>query len=305
MATDIASALAILGLFGSRVPTGKKVLLTALAIVDDLGAVLVIAIFCTTSVTPHALGAAAAIMAALLVLNRFDVSSLVPYLVLGGGLWVAVHESGVHATVAGVLLAMVIPSRSTTDATGFSSTARAVLDEFDRGETGDSLVLTSPAQQETLYAIANAATAVEPPLLRLEHFLHDPVAYLVMPVFALSNAGLTLAGFGEMLWNPGAVGIMLGLLLGKPVGIVLFRWFAVRMNLAALPEKLAWGDLIGVAWLGGIGFTMALFIATLAFEGSPLLASAKAGVIVGSSVAGIVGYVTIRGQLRRVAAGRG
>jgi len=126
-----------------------------------------------------------------------------------------------------------------------------------------------------------------------------------MPVFALSNAGLTLAGFGEMLWNPVAVGIMLGLLLGKPVGIVLFRWFAVRMNLAALPEKLAWGDLIGVAWLGGIGFTMALFIATLAFEGSPLLASGKAGVIVGSSVAGIVGYVTIRGQLRRVAAGRG
>lgn len=298
MATDIAFALAILGLFGARIPSGHKVFLTALAIVDDLGAVLIIAIFYTSAVNPYALSAAAAILVLLLVLNRIGVSALAPYLVLGGGLWLAVHESGVHATVAGVLLALVIPSRSAVDAMEFSTEARAALVEFDRGETGDALVLTSPAQREALYTLANVASKVEPPLLRMEHLLQNPVAYLVMPLFALANAGLTITGSAALLQNPVAVGIVLGLLVGKTLGIMIFSWLAVRLKLAERHHTLPWGDLLGLAWLGGIGFTMALFIATLAFAGSPLLEPAKAGVIAGSSVAGLVGYLRIHRQLR-------
>jgi len=279
-----------------------KVFLTALAIVDDLGAVLVIAVFYTTAINLPAMVAVGASAAVLVALNRAGVSSLGPYLVLGIGLWLAVHESGVHATLAGVLLAMVIPSRTRVDAFAFAAKARALLDEFDRGETGDALVLTSTAQQETLHALANAATAVEPPLLRLERRLHHPVALLVMPAFALANAGVRLTAVSAAFWDPIALGIALGLLVGKTFGIMLCGWLAVRIGLATLPANVTWRDLLGLAWLGGIGFTMALFVAGLAFEGSPRLETAKAGVIVASAIAGIIGYTTIRQRLRSISA---
>jgi NhaA family Na+:H+ antiporter len=178
---------------------------------------------------------------------------LLPYLALGIGLWLAVHESGVHATVAGVLLAMVIP-----------------------------------------WSTGPAATDVESPLVRLEHSIDRPVAFLVMPAFALASAGVGVHAFGDALGSPIAVGIALGLAVGKPVGITLVSWLAVRSDAAALPAGVTWGALHGVSWLAGIGFTMALFIATLAFEDSPLLDVAKASILGASTVAGALGYAILR-----------
>jgi NhaA family Na+:H+ antiporter len=253
MATDIAFALGILALLGSRVPLGLRAFLAALAIVDDLGAVLVIALFYTTTLHPWALAASGLIMIVLVALNRAGVRTVVPYLALGIGLWLAVHESGVHATVAGVLLAMTIP-----------------------------------------WHPRHEATDGDPPLLRLEHALERPVAFAIMPAFAFASAGVALTTFGDALGSPVALGIALGLVVGKPMGITLASWLAVRAGLADLPARVTWGSLHGVAWLAGIGFTMALFIATLAFEGTPRLAIAKAGVLGASTIAGMTGYALLR-----------
>ena len=293
MATDIAFALGVVTLLGPRVPHGLRIFLTALAIVDDLIAVLVIAVAYTVSVHAGALAAAAALTAALVVLNRAGVRRLGPYLGLGVLLWLAVHESGVHATVAGVVLALTIPADTPVDAAAFSRRARDLLDAFDRGETGDRLVLTSPRQQEALHALDVVASAAAPPLLRLEHALHRPIALVVMPLFALANAGVALGTFAGALSSPIALGIALGLVVGKPLGITLAARLAVRAGVAALPEGVGWGALHGAAWLGGIGFTMALFVATLAFGDSPLLETAKAGVLAASALAGTVGAVLL------------
>ena len=294
MATDIAFALAIVRALGSRVPYGLTMFLAALAIVDDLVAVLVIAVFYTVSVEMQALGLAAAIMAVLVVLNRAGVRALGPYLALGVMLWLAVLASGVHATIAGVLLALTIPVETPLDAVRFSADARALLDDFDRGETGDARVLTSAEQQESLHALHVAARRVNPPLLRLEHALHRPVAVAVLPLFALANAGVGLSGLGDTLVSPVAGGIELGLVVGKPAGITLASWLAVKLGLAALPADVTWLRLHGAAWLAGIGFTMALFIATLSFGESPMLETAKAGILAGSVVAGMIGWTILR-----------
>ncbi len=294
MATDIAFALGVLTLLGPRVPLGLKVFLAALAIVDDLGSVVVIAFFYGSDIHLGALAAVAGIVAALVVLNRAGIVALGPYLLLGIGLWLAVHESGVHATIAGVLLSLTIPARAPVNADAFSRDARGLLDEFDRGETGDTLVITSRRQQEALHGLDQLATSVTPPLLRLEHVLHRPVAFAIMPVFALANAGVPLGVFGDALGSPVALGVALGLLLGKTTGITLFSWMAVRAGLAVLPAGVSWRAVHGVAWLGGIGFTMALFVAGLAFEDSPLLETAKAGVLAASTIAGVVGSLILR-----------
>ena len=294
MATDIAFALGVLALLGPRVPLGLKVFLVALAIVDDLGAVVVIAGFYTSTIHAHALTAAGAIVVLLVVLNRARVHALPPYLALGVLLWVAVHESGVHATVAGILLALAIPTRSRIDADEFSARVGDVIADFRRGETGDRLVLTSGAQQEALHALAVGATAVTPPLLRLEHALHRPVSFAIMPLFALANAGVRLATFGDALSSRVAWGVALGLLVGKTAGITLFAWIAVRTGVASLPAGVGWRTIYASSWLGAIGFTMALFVAGLAFAGTPMLETAKAGILVASTVAGAVGYAMLR-----------
>jgi NhaA family Na+:H+ antiporter len=294
MATDIAFALAIVRLLGNRVSYGLSMFLAALAIVDDLVAVLVIAVFYTVSVDVHALALAAVILGALIALNGVGVHALGPYLALGVMLWLAVFASGVHATVAGVLLAMTIPVETPLDAGRFSAHARALLDSFERGETGDGLVLTSSTQQESLHALHVVSTRVNPALLRLEHALHRPVAFAVLPAFALANAGVPLSGLGDTLASPIAVGVVLGLSVGKPVGITLAGWLAVRLGLAALPAQVTWLGLHGASWLAGIGFTMALFIATLSFGDSQMLETAKAGILAGSVVSGVVGWTLLR-----------
>ncbi|MGQ0735308.1 MAG: Na+/H+ antiporter NhaA [Acidobacteriota bacterium] len=292
MATDIAFALGTLSLIAPRAPTGAKIFLTALAIVDDMGAVLVIALFYTGTVAWGALAAAGATLAVLIGLNLSGVRRLTPYLSLGVILWFFVHASGVHATIAGVLLAFTIPTRTRINALQFSDKARTLLDEFERTETGDFLVLTSKGQQEALFALERASEEVTEPLLRLEHALHSFAAFFVMPVFALANAGVPLTGpIGDAHV---AAGVAIGLVLGKPVGITLAAFLAVRLGLASLPRQVSWLTLHACGWLGGIGFTMSLFIATLAFGVSPLLDAAKIGVIGGSLFAGLAAAFVMR-----------
>lgn len=299
MATDIAFALGVLTLMGPRVPTGLKIFLTALAIVDDMGAVLVIALFYTSSLHTAALTLAAAIFVGLLLLGRLGVRSLTPYVAGGVLLWLAVLASGVHATVAGVLLALTIPSRTKIDAKQFSELARRVLDDFDRSETGDRLVITSRGQQEAVHALELASEAVQAPLLRLEHSLHAAVSYLIMPLFALSNAGVHLGSPAAYVTDPVTLGVVLGLILGKPLGIFGFSWLAVRLGLARLPAGVSWDALHGVSWLGGIGFTMSLFVAGLAFGSGASLDAAKVGVLSASLVAGSIGWLLISRQVAR------
>jgi NhaA family Na+:H+ antiporter len=255
MATDIAFALGVLALVAPRAPAGLKVFLAASAIVDDMGAVLVIALFYTSAIAWGALAMAGLILALLMVLNALQVRHLTPYLLLGAALWFFVHESGVHATIAGVLLAFTIP------ASGRPISGHAVIS----------------------------------PLMRLEHALHGFTAFVVMPLFALSNAGVTLTG---SLGAGVSLAVILGLAIGKPLGITAAAMAAVRLRLAALPDGVTWMALHGCAWLAGIGFTMSLFIATLAFDGTTLLDAARVGILAGSLLAGVAGAVFVRSGTR-------
>ncbi len=291
MATDIAFALGALALVAPRAPNGLKIFLAALAIVDDLGAVLVIALFYTGQIVWSAMGMAALILLLLIALNLLRIRRLTPYVVLGLGLWFFVHESGVHATIASVLLAFAIPTRTRINTAEFSAKARGLLDDFDRMETGDLIVLTSKGQQDAIVGLERASEFVTAPLLRLEHALHGFSAFVVMPLFAFSNAGIDLtASAGARV----TLAVILGLAIGKPLGITAAAWVVVRLRLAALPENVSWMALHGCAWLAGIGFTMSLFIATLAFQGTSLLDPAKLGILGGSILAGTVGAVVVR-----------
>jgi NhaA family Na+:H+ antiporter len=254
--------------------------------------VLVIALVYTAGVDWSALGAAAAVLAALAAANRLGVRHLGVYLGLGAVLWFFVHESGVHATVAGVLTAFTVPTRPRIDAAQFSADARAMLDEFDRTETGDLLVITSKGQQEALHALESASDAVTAPLLHLEHALHRISAFAVMPIFALANAGVVLS-FGA-LDGATALGVGAGLVMGKPLGITATSWLACRAGWASLPAGVTWGLLHGCAWIAGIGFTMSLFIAGLAFGEGARFDAAQLGIMGASLLAAVAGAVLVR-----------
>jgi NhaA family Na+:H+ antiporter len=299
MATDIAFALGALSLIAPHAPTGAKVFLTALAIVDDMGAVIVIALFYSGSIAWNAVGLAALTLGLLAALNLSGVRKLTPYLLLGIVLWYFLHESGVHATIAGVLLAFTIPTQTRINALEFSEEARALLDEFDRTETGDLLVLTSKGQQEALFALERASEHVNAPLLRLEHGLHNFSAYFVMPLFAFANAGVTFGGPVEHL-NV-VLGVIAGLMVGKPLGITLASWISVRAGMARLPDGVSWAMLHAYAWLGGIGFTMSLFIAMLAFDDQSHVDAAKVGILTGSLLVAIAATVILKVAARRLA----
>jgi Na+:H+ antiporter, NhaA family len=246
MATDIAFAVGILSLLGSRVPIALKVFLTALAVVDDMGAVIVIAVFYTSKIDPLMLGLVAVIYAALWGLNAARVKILPVYLLFGLVLWYAVLKSGLHATISGVLLATTIPT----------------------GKDAHN------------------------PLETLEHWLKKPVNFMIMPIFALFNAGVPISAALSGGINQITTGVFLGLLLGKPIGITFFSWLAVRIGIAQLPRGTTWAMILGVGMLGGIGFTMALFIANLAFKNNPaLLETAKLGILSASFCTAILGLV--------------
>lgn len=292
MATDIAFALGALSLIAPHARAGARIFLTALAIVDDMGAVLVIAIFYSHALAWSALFAAALIVAVLVGLNAIGVRHLWPYLLAGIALWYFMHESGVHATVAGVALAFAIPAHTRINAAEFSREARGLLNRFERTESGDLLVLTSKAQQEALFALGHASEGVAAPILRLEHALHRFSAFVVMPLFAFANAGVRIGGPVEHAAV--AVGALLGLVIGKPLGIAAAAFGTVKSGIGQLPAGVGWVSLLGYACLAGIGFTMSLFIAMLGFdEGMPINA-AKLGVLAGSLLAGVAGAIVLR-----------
>ena len=295
MATDIAFALGILTLVGRRAPLALKVFLAALAIADDLGAVLVIAIFYTADLAWTSLAAAGGVFLLLIAANRAGIREPLVYALLGIGLWFAFFHSGVHATLAGVVLALTIPFAARLNTTTFLRRSRRLLDHFEAaGESGQS-VATNQERQEVLQALETTCEQVQTPLQRLEHALLPWVTYAIMPIFALANAGVALGNdFTTALVHPVSLGIIGGLVVGKQVGITLFAWLAVRTGLAVLPDGVTWRHIYGVGWLAGIGFTMSLFISNLAFAGSPLLDLAKTGILAASLVAGLIGWTILR-----------
>ncbi len=291
MATDIAFALGVLALLGKRAPLSLKIFLTALAIVDDLGAVLVIAFFYTAKLKLVYLAVGAGVLALLIGANRAGVRRTSVYVILGAVLWVAFLKSGVHATIAGVLLAMTIPSRRLLNAESFLDKARGLLDVFSRdAKPGNEH--PSADQVDALHALEDAAEKLDTPLHRMEHALHGWVAFGIMPVFALANAGVSLGG-GIELGSPVTLGVILGLFVGKQVGVTGFSWLAVRLGWAELPKGVTWTQLYGVSLLTGIGFTMSLFIAGLAFDGAELLDGAKVGILLASLLSGLAGWVLL------------
>jgi NhaA family Na+:H+ antiporter len=293
MATDIAFALGALALLGTRAPLALKVFLTALAIVDDLGAVLVIALFYTENLKVNALLYSLLFWGAMIAMNRLGVRSGLAYFLVSVGMWYFMLKSGVHATVAGVLGAFAIPVRSRIDPELFIVRVREYLNQFDQPVTERTIIL-SPEQQSAVEAIEREALRVQSPLQRLEHRLHYFVAFFVMPIFALANAGVALGGEGGLNWTSRVIwGVALGLLIGKPLGIALFSWLAVRLGLAQLPQGINFVHIVGVGFLAGIGFTMALFIGGLAFRGEELN-YAKLGILVGSALAGAIGFMMLR-----------
>ena len=295
MATDIAFALGVLALIGSRVPLSLKIFLTALAIVDDLLAVLVIAVFYTSEVNIPALIGAAAIVAVLLVANRRGVRVLLVYLTLGILLWLLVLESGIHATVAGILLALTIPAGTRIDPTAFLDKAERILGRFERESLEHRSVLSDARMQEDIQELEGTINDVEAPLQNLEHALHPVVAFAIVPLFALANAGVALnVNLGDVLADQVTIGIVVGLVIGKQIGITLFAWLAVRFGPARLPEGVTWAHIYGVSCLGGIGFTMSLFVSDLAYGGGELLDSAKIGILGASILAGLLGWLVLR-----------
>ncbi|MGH7557641.1 MAG: Na+/H+ antiporter NhaA [Gemmatimonadota bacterium] len=294
MATDIAFAVAAVSVLGSRVPASLKVFLTALAIVDDLGAILVIAVFYAHGVTWAWLGTGAVGLAICALFNRRRIRRPIPYALVGLIVWFAFLQSGVHATIAGVLVALTIPARRQIDSSEFLRRSAAILDNFKEASEFRSARLVSGAQQNALGAMEEAVEHVQTPLQRLEDALHPWVAFGVLPVFALANAGVSIEGSPTAtLGHPVALGVIAGLVLGKSVGITLFAWASVRLGLAALPGDAGWLQLNGVAWLAGIGFTMSLFIAGLAFGEGELLSIAKLAILVASIVACLGGMLVL------------
>lgn len=255
MATDIAFALGILSLLGKKVPLSLKIFLTALAIMDDLGAILIIAIFYTKTIFWGNLIIALVIFALLLALNRLKVRNLIPYLIGGVLMWYFMLNSGVHATITGVLLAFAIP--------------------FGNGD-----------KKSTSYV--------------LQHFLHKPVAFIILPIFALANTAIVFnSNIGEILVQNYSIGIALGLIVGKPLGIFALSFIAVKLGLCKLPSDLDWQSIISVGFLGGIGFTMSIFITLLAFDNETIINNSKIVILISSLIAGFIGFISLKLTLRK------
>ena len=301
-ATDIAFALGILALLGSRVPTGLKVFLSTLAVVDDIIAILVIAIFYGEAPDFLWLGGAAAILVVLALVNRRHVYSLVPYLGLGVLLWLCVFMSGVHSTIAGVLLAFTIPCQTNVNMAHFHQWSLRKLREAEETFDPDSMVVGQHEFLETVREISKVTRHVVPPATRLELRLHPWVYFLILPLFALTNADVCLVDgtLGDPFSNPALFGVFFGLVLGKPIGIMLVSFIMVKSGVVGLPENTTWGHMLGAAVLAGVGFTMAIFVANLAFADAATVTIAKAAILTASLVAGIAGFLILFFQAKRV-----
>lgn len=294
MATDIAFALGLLSLLGSRVPPSLRIFLTALAIVDDIGAVLVIAIFYTDTIALTSLAMGLGIFAVAVVANRRGVRSPLLYFMLGTLVWLAFLKSGVHATVAALLMAFTIPARTRIDRKSFVDAVGTSIAALSNLPANENPRLNSPDEQRVIDAVAKKLDHVQAPLQTLEHQLYPIVKRAVLPVFALANAGVAIDGsLGASLTHPVALGIGLGLVVGKPVGVFVFSMLAVKLGLAELPQGASLRHLLGVGLLAGVGFTMALFIGGLAFDDAALVDVSKVGILGGSVIAAILGLAVL------------
>ena len=298
MATDIAFSLGILSLLGKRVPLALKVFLAAFAIVDDMGAVLVIAAFYSESVGWDNLLVAGILFIMLALAIRVGMRNGEVFLVAGGFIWYFVLKSGLHPTIAGVALAFIVPAKRSINLSVFNRATRANLKTFERSDHNEHLLL-SKQQLEALDNLEVYYKKVHSPLQYLEHRMHGFTSYVVMPVFALANAGVLLsASPAEPVMGPLSLNIALALVLGKVTGIITFAWLGIRMRLTALPTGTRWMHMVGLGVLGGIGFTMSMFISSLAYSDAGLLNHAKIGILLGSLVAGVLGYVILRYSLK-------
>ncbi|MFN4082252.1 MAG: Na+/H+ antiporter NhaA [Bacteroidia bacterium] len=299
MATDIAFALGILYLLGDKVPTALKVFLTAIAIVDDLGAVLVIAFFYTSQIDFISLLTGLGFMVVLIAANLIGVRNTVFYGIVGiGGVWLAFLLSGVHATIAAVLAAFAIPASTNINEEYFSSKLEKLYNNFKQAKKNNNALVTHE-QQEILEKIKYISKNAIPPLQRLEHNLHPLVAFVIMPIFALSNAGVTITGdIKDVFTSNVTFGIAIGLIIGKLLGIVGASYIFIKLKIASLPQGLSMSQLLAVGFLGAIGFTMSLFISGLAFNDPDTLMKAKVGVLTASIIASIIGYSLVKRSLK-------
>ena len=299
MATDIAFALGALAVLGERVSVGLKVFLTALAIVDDIGAIIVIAVFYTEGVALVSLIGGGALFALAVALNRAGMESSVAYFVLGTLVWLAFLKSGVHATLAAVLMAFAIPARRRVDGASFEERVQALLGRLRAVGLPARRELLTDEQQAVVEGMAVLLEDATAPLQRLEHVLLPIVTFFVLPAFALANAGVSVGGgFFAALLDEIALGVVVGLFVGKQAGILGFSWAAVRLGAADLPAGVTWRQIHGVAILGGIGFTMSLFVAALAFPGPAEQDLAKVGILVASLLSSVVGLAVLRSAMR-------
>ncbi|WP_440135617.1 Na+/H+ antiporter NhaA [Chitinophaga sancti] len=294
MATDIAFSLALLSLAGNRIPPSVKVFLSALAVADDLGAVLVIAFFYTANIAFFPLVIAGGVLMLMIIGNLLGIRHTAFYLILGIVVWGGFLMSGVHATIAGVLVAFTIPARPKIDEDEFLRDARCYADEFEVALRQDGSLI-SQEQLGALEKIKQLSLDAETPLQKIENILHPWVAFIIMPLFALANSGMVIGNdFFSSLVNPVSLGIMFGLVCGKFIGVFSFTWLMVKMKMASLPLNAKWMHICGIAILAGIGFTMSLFITGLAFAQDTFVTQAKYGILVASFFAGAIGLVVLR-----------
>ncbi len=293
MATDIAFALGLLAMLGNRVPLNLKIFLTALAIADDLGAVMVIAVFYTESIDFTELLYAGFFIAVLIIANLAGIRRTVFYALIGFiGVWIAFIYSGVHATIAGVLIALTIPARTKIGETDYINKLTVYLDKFKNESPDTKSTLLTKNQVHLISDIEDLNDKAHTPLQKLEHALHPLTAYFILPVFALSNAGVHIDGkIIDMLIHPISLGIIVGLVLGKFIGISLLSKLVVKLKISQLPQGVSWNQIYGVAFLAGIGFTMSMFISDLAFKDDSFKQIAKVGIMAASAISAIIGML--------------
>ncbi len=294
MATDIAFALGTLALLGDRIPKSLLTFLVALAIVDDLGAVIVIAVFYTESINLLALATAAGTLLLLITLNLGGIRRPLPYILFGVVLWVAMLESGVHATLAGIFLAFTIPMRPKYDPERFLSQINEMVRQIKNAYKDEENIIKNDQLRSRVRALGEGVNLVQAPAQILEQRMHMPSAYFIIPIFSLANAGIPIdwSSFGSIFTHPVSMGIASGLVIGKLVGIAGFSWVAVKLGLTSLPHDLNFKHIVGVALMGGIGFTMSIFVAELGFaHHAEDLLMAKTGVLLASVLAGGAGFL--------------
>ncbi len=294
MATDIAFAMGAMAIFGKKLPMGLRVFLAAFAIADDLGAVLVIALFYTKEIVFSNLAICGILILILGIVNFLWIRRTIVYAVLGIMIWIAVMGSGLHPTVAGIIVSMFIPARGKYDTDLFVQKVKQRLDAFQCAENSCGFsILLNEDHMNAVQSLEHDCHNVETPLQRILHFLHPWVAFLILPIFALGNAGLTFheLNLSEAMGHPLSIGIILGLVLGKPIGITLFSYLSVKTKIAALPQDIAWPHIFGVSMFGGIGFTMSLFVSGLSFTSPELINYSKFAILAGLLLSAVTGIL--------------